>query len=309
MKKVIIGIHGLGNKPDEALLQDWWLRAIQEGLERIGNPRESIPFKMVYWADISFPEPLDPDITDPADPLFLKEPYTAAPVSPPARKKRRLQNLRMHLLNFIEKHIDRVFLNKNLSEKFPGASAKIIESYFAELNTYYTHECVSLQNEDCSAKAAIRERLHNMLMEYTGYEVLLLAHSMGSIIAFDVLSDPSVDIPVNTFVSMGSPLGIPPIVVRNFEAQKAFVPQLKRPEAPNCITTHWYNLSDRRDTIALDHTLRDDYASNRKGVKAIDLLVKNDYSVNGESNPHKSFGYLRAHETAGILDVFLSDWT
>ena len=201
----------------------------------------------------------------------------------------------------------RLFLNKNLTEKFPGASAKIIENYFEELNTYYTDVCVSLQNEDCSAKAAIHAKLLKILEDYAGYEILLIAHSMGSIISFDVLMDPSADFTINTFVTMGSPLGIPPIVVRNFETQKALLPELKKPEAPNCITTHWYNLSDRRDSIALDHTLRDDYGSNRNGVKAIDLLVKNDYKVNGESNPHKSFGYLRARETAGLIDVFLSD--
>ena len=304
MKKVIIGIHGLGNKPDAALLHDWWLNSIHEGLERIGKPRENLPFKMVYWADVSFSEPLDPEITDTEDPLFLREPYAAGQTAPPARKGRQL---RMLVLNFIEKHIDRLFLNKNLTEKFPGASAKIIENYFEELNTYYTDVCVSLQNKDCSAKAAIHAKLLKMLEDYAGYEILLIAHSMGSIISFDVLMDPSADFKVNTFVTMGSPLGIPPIVVRNFEAQKALLPQLKKPEAPNCITTHWYNLSDRRDSIALDHTLRDDYGSNRNGVKAIDLLVKNDYRVNGESNPHKSFGYLRARETAGLIDVFLSD--
>ena len=212
----------------------------------------------------------------------------------------------MYVLEFIEKHIDRLFLNKNLTEKFPGASAKIIEHYFAELNTYYTHECISLKNEDCSAKTAIRGRLINLLEEYAGYEILLVAHSMGSIIAFDVLSDPSADVAINTFVTMGSPLGMPPIVVRNFEAQKALFPELKKPEAPQCITSHWYNLSDRRDTIALDHTLRDDYGSNSNGVKAIDLMLRNDYKISGEANPHKSFGYLRARGTAGIIDAFLS---
>ena len=303
MKKVIIGIHGLGNKPETALLHEWWLKAIHEGLERIGKPRKEIPFKMVYWADVSDSEPLDPDITDPANPLFLKEPYTAGSAAPLPIKRRKL---RMHVLQFIEKHIDRLFLNKNLTEKFPGASAKIIENYFAELNTYYTHECISLKNEDCSAKTAIRERLLNILEEYAGYKILLIAHSMGSIIAFDVLSDPSVDFPINTFVTMGSPLGMPPIVVRNFEAQKAILPPLKKPEAPHCITARWYNLSDRRDSIALDHTLRDDYGPNSRGVIALDLLSKNDYIVAGAANPHKSFGYLRARQTAGIIDLFLS---
>lgn len=303
MKKVMIGIHGLGNKPAAAQLHDWWLSAMHEGLERIGKPREDIPFKMVYWADISNPVPLDPAMTDPANPLYLKEPYSANPRTLPSRRPRQLK---AQVLKFLEEHLDRLFLRRNLSEKFPGASAKIIEHYFSELNTYYTDECRSLENEDCSAKAVIQARLLNTLREFAGYKIMLLAHSMGSIIAFDVLWDPSVDSSIDTFVTMGSPLGMPPIVARNFVAQKALHPGLLRPGAPECITAHWYNLSDRRDTIALDHTLRDDYGSNQKAVKAIDLLVRNDYKANGETNPHKSYGYLRARETAGIVDAFLS---
>ena len=130
---------------------------------------------------------------------------------------------------------------------------------------------------------------------------------MGSIIAFDVLWDPVVNFTINTFVTLGSPLGLPPIVARNFQTQQVFLPRLKQPEAPKCIWPHWYNLSDRRDTVALDHTLRDDYGANPKGVRAMDLLVTNNYEINSQPNPHKSFGYLRTPEVAGIIDTFLSD--
>jgi hypothetical protein len=130
---------------------------------------------------------------------------------------------------------------------------------------------------------------------------------MGSIIAFDVLWDPAVDCSIHTFVTLGSPLGLPPIVARNFKTQQSLFPHLHKPKAPNGVWPHWYNLSDHRDTVALDHTLRDDYGSNLKGLRAQDLLVTNDYEINGESNPHKSFGYLRTPEVARIVDTFLSD--
>jgi hypothetical protein len=55
MKKIVIAIHGLGNKPAEKLLRESWLQAIQEGLTRAGNHHLDIPFEMVYWADISRP--------------------------------------------------------------------------------------------------------------------------------------------------------------------------------------------------------------------------------------------------------------
>ena len=33
MAKVIIGIHGLANKPTEKLLKDWWKSSIKEGFD------------------------------------------------------------------------------------------------------------------------------------------------------------------------------------------------------------------------------------------------------------------------------------
>ena len=36
MSKVIIGIHGLGNKPQKNLLEEWWKAAINEGFNLAG---------------------------------------------------------------------------------------------------------------------------------------------------------------------------------------------------------------------------------------------------------------------------------
>ena len=304
MKKVIIAIHGLGNKPEAALLEDGWLKAIHEGLDLAGKSRRKVPFNMVYWADISHPEPLDPAVDDPESPRFLKEPY--AP-SPPGRAPAKPRRFRPYVLRWIERNMDRLFLKKNMAETFPGASAKMMERYFSELDTYYTDECRSLRDEDCSAKAAIQARARAVFAEYAGHEILLLSHSMGSIIAFDALWPPDSGVAVHTFVTLGSPLGLPPIVARNAQAQRAVFPELTKPKAPDGVWPLWYNLSDRRDTVALDHTLRDDYAANRRGLKAVDLFVENDYEIDGHANPHKSYGYLRTPEVAGIIDAFLSD--
>ena len=76
MKKIIIAIHGLGKKPARDLLGTWWLKAIHEGLTRIGQDRDKVPFEMVYWADVLDPSPMNPEIQDTEDPLYLDEPYT-----------------------------------------------------------------------------------------------------------------------------------------------------------------------------------------------------------------------------------------
>jgi len=303
VKRIIIAVHGLGNKPPPDELREGWLKAVHEGLERFGKPRKKIPFEMVYWADVSYPDPLDPEEKDPNAPRYLKEPY--APSTTRAAKKPK--RIYLALLRFLEKNMDRWFLRKDLKETFPGASAKMMERYFSDLNTYYTDSCQTLDNKDCSAKSAIQERLIQVLEKHLGSEILLITHSMGSIIAFDTLSDPANKTQINTFVTMGSPLGLPPIVARNFENQKQWQPSRKRPVTPDSIWPHWYNISDSRDHVALDQTLRDDYAPNIHGARALDLRVVNDYEINGLANPHKSYGYLRATETADIIDAFLSE--
>ena len=60
MSKIIIGIHGLGNKPPKTILTDWWKKSLIEGLKKF-NYTSDFKFELVYWADILHPIPLDPD--------------------------------------------------------------------------------------------------------------------------------------------------------------------------------------------------------------------------------------------------------
>ena len=49
MASVIIGTHGLANKPEKQLLSDWWETAIKEGLKKnceVHDP--DFQFIMVY---------------------------------------------------------------------------------------------------------------------------------------------------------------------------------------------------------------------------------------------------------------------
>ena len=64
MAKIIIGIHGLGNKPPPKTLSRWWQAAIREGLERLKKPNQQFAFELVYWAHYLYPLPLKPRIKD-----------------------------------------------------------------------------------------------------------------------------------------------------------------------------------------------------------------------------------------------------
>lgn len=57
MAKVIIGIHGLGNKPPGQLLEKWWKMSMIEGLKLNGHNKRLPRFELVYWADVIHSSP------------------------------------------------------------------------------------------------------------------------------------------------------------------------------------------------------------------------------------------------------------
>ena len=114
MSKIIIGIHGLGNKPPKKILKQWWKQAIQEGLRSIGHPRLFFKFEMVYWAHILHPEPLNPKEKDKESPLFVEEPYIPADKSTPKEPEK----WREKVLNFLERQMEKVLLNEDMSINF-----------------------------------------------------------------------------------------------------------------------------------------------------------------------------------------------
>ena len=58
---VIIGVHGLANKPPPKTLAEGWKTAIVEGLRNNRNLEASPEFESVYWADVRHPEPIEND--------------------------------------------------------------------------------------------------------------------------------------------------------------------------------------------------------------------------------------------------------
>jgi hypothetical protein len=93
--------------------------------------------------------------------------------------------------------------------------------------------------------------------------VIVVSHSLGTIIAYDVLREPAFAhrvIPL--FLTAGSPLGTAEVqdVVRN---------PLEVPAGVRA----WRNVADARDVVALDRTIRPEY---RPDHKCTDFLVVND---------------------------------
>ena len=161
------------------------------------------------------------------------------------------------------------------------------------------------------ARKVLMDELSRELLKHKGKQIMLIAHSMGSIIAYDVLrrlgrSHPSFEIA--EFMTIGSPLGLP-LVKANIFNETQYEEKKKRVRTPS-VVKNWKNYADRQDPVAFDSHLEDDFAPNKNGVKVEDDRVLNDYEIEKPGgkiaeNHHKSYGYLRTPEVSRHIKAFL----
>ena len=303
MAKVIIGIHGLGNKPEADLLEEWWINSIKEGFKKQRIDLNDFNFTLVYWADILHPIAEDPSISDKENELYMEEPYTPSNNQPMPEKE---ASFFSKILKYAEEQIDNILLKEDMTLNFSGVTDRIIHNYFEDLEIYYSNSCTLWDDPKCMARPAICDRLNKILVEHKNDRVMLIAHSMGSIIAYDVLMNNLKELKIDAFITVGSPLGLPIIISRIFAEQKDKLPQ-DRLAAPDNILKKWINISDPEDLVAMDHTLNDDFKPNKHGIQAEDVTVYNDYIVGENDNHHKIYGYLRCQEMVSVINTFLKE--
>ncbi|MCD6598624.1 MAG: hypothetical protein J7L04_13105, partial [Bacteroidales bacterium] len=213
---VIIGIHGLGNKPSKQLLEHWWKLAMVEGLKANNFDILFPKFEMVYWADILYDKALSKSEKDIDSPWYLNERYVKASKVFP------LENhvTREKIIDYLGQQLNNVFLNDDLSLNYSYITDTIVHRYFKDLETYYAESLNVGKDKVCKAKDLIRKRLLEVLEKYKDDNIMLVSHSMGSIVAFDVLKFNTPHININTFITMGSPLGLPVVIAKIAAEQK-----------------------------------------------------------------------------------------
>ena len=121
-------------------------------------------------------------------------------------------------------------------------------------------------------------------MESGGGPFVVVAHSLGSLLAYEVLRKlPAERYDVALFVTLGSPLGLPSI-------RSMFKQELRRKKLPfpPCVR-HWYNVADAQDPVALDGNLTNDIESTGQRFSN---LQGPGINLDGPRNPHSGSGYL-----------------
>jgi len=300
LSKIIIGIHGLGNKPPKDLLASWWKEALLEGLRKNNHSVIDFNFELVYWADILHKTPLDPDETNTESPLYLTEPFKAED----EKINREGLSFRKKALEYLEKYSEKILVNGVLSLNIPTLTELFIHRHLRDLEIYYADSNSQVENKKQLVRELIIERLVETLKIHKKKKIFLVAHSMGSIIVYDALKYYIPEITIEILATIGSPLGQEYVI-------KKIKPELTTGKSdafkvPENIKTGWYNFADAEDQVAINHNLSKIYKENSRKIGIKDILVHNNYRISETRNPHKSYGYLRTPEFSNVLNSFLT---
>lgn len=248
MSKIVIGIHGLGNKPPRELLAKWWKEAILEGIRKNNHIVKDFNFELVYWADILHKTPLNPDETNTESEFYISEPYR-----PEEDKTERVKmSFRKKALEYLEKYTEKILIDGVLSLNIPSLTDLFIHRHLRDLEEYYSESYTSIDNKNRLVREVIIERLIETLKKYRKKKIFLIAHSMGSIIVYDALRAFSDKLKVEMLVTIGSPLGQKYVISKmKSESQN----DSKTLTIPNNIIGGWYNFSDEEDQVAINSEL------------------------------------------------------
>jgi len=281
MSKVIIGIHGRSKKPAKDILSNWWQNSIEEGLRHSTTANlGAVNFEMAYYADTHYGNKIStPDNDD--------EPYVPANEGIKPYEVGITDHFRGIVGNWLDEPMDWLEEHSHLFSTLGRNVSKIV---MEDLHNYYSN---ALKRKE------VNDRLMSLLLDHRNDEIILLSHSMGTIVAYEVLRELGRTtehpvVAVEHFITMGSPLGL--TVVKGNALGSHM-----RLRTPSCVKNSWVNFSDPGDFVCLDAHLADDYPANSSGIKVRDVLVCNDYP----DNQHKSYGYLRTPEFSKHLASIL----
>ena len=126
-------------------------------------------------------------------------------------------------------------------------------------------------NKTYQVRSELRMRLTKDLQEAStrGGKVVIVSHSMGTMIAYDVLRNVEDCPQVDTLITLGSPLGISEVQdeLKGLDAVNIDFPATK--------LNHWINIYDQLDPVCgLDPRLNNDYLQVN-GKSVLDIKESN----------------------------------
>ncbi len=282
-ERKIIFVTGKNPKPEAQIHRELLWRCLLHGVARTDTAvaielrdHEDV-FCLVSWNELYYgrTKSIEEDLPS-IETLLQKD-------GPTAEDVREVSSLRIKFARFLYRVVDRLsFLVPLIPDPAVRSAAQETERYF--------------RNGDDIARR-VRELLKAPLrrMFADGDRILLIAHSLGSVIAYDTLwelwNEEGNRGRVELFMTLGSPLGM-----RYVQRRLVGFGDSTERRFPGNIR-HWRNFTSEGDLMALDPEIRNDFSAMLSGglTQSIDDEYHGLYGYFRSAaglNVHRSYGYL-----------------
>ena len=289
----IIYVHGIGNKPPAAVLKCQWDKALL-GVEQGDRSR------MAYWVNRElYPTPLEETCSS-GDQVRIDddEMSTRTVLALSTARARDSQHpVEREIKALTDDPVRQLWLTKIATKLIAGTAvsneelhtrsirAKVLplpEPFRRLISQNLTRAFLRDVNDflfDVERRDAMERSLLDRLAAGGG-PFIIIAHSQGSMIAYDVLrriKPPQLKIPL--LITIGSPLGLQEVQDALRQWTGGSLP------FPPCVD-RWLNVADRLDPVAFDNDISDDFDGAIENVSGIGL------NKDSPRHPHSATGYL-----------------
>ena len=255
---LIVVVHGVGQQVEgELTLHDRYFSALQQGMVRAGRTIKPDDVVFASYGELFRPpaEMLSPlpyfDAESVADgyesELLLALWQRASMVDP------RVVPPDEEVLGRSPVWASRALAALSRSRYFAEVADRLLIGNLKQVHCYFT---------DATLRSKIREAVADKISADTR---VVIAHSLGTVVAYEVLSSPLESASLS-FVSLGSPLGLPNLVFDRL--QPAPRPRGEDPRGywPARIRA-WTNIADAGDVVALVEDLRPLFGSDIRQIR------------------------------------------
>jgi pimeloyl-ACP methyl ester carboxylesterase len=279
-------VHGIGNKPEPSVLLEHWRVALLDD-DGIDLASLGVSSSLVYWADVLYPQPLVEASGDESAELELAPMVDAAPsdmswlASLPPQERAFVERLGIQVglatvASTPGDDLEAIVADSPL-EAVPlpaGLKRRLMRAFLRDVHHYlYDVEFSPRNGESFQVRQDVRARTVAALANVGAVSRphVVIGHSLGSVVAYDVLVN-CPDTPlVDGMITVGSPLGLSAV-------QGELTPPYTRNDGwpERCLADgRWVNVSDGLDPVCgADPLLGGDF--RRQGmVRVDDIAVKN----------------------------------
>jgi len=263
-------IHGIANKPAADALLASWIAVLAEN-RGVDLAALSVSSSMVYWADVLYAEPWT-EMVQPAEsveaaagPLSLTPPEWEAEL--PLDQQVFVASLRGKLQIAEAKSLPALSAAEGVTdtaERVPlpwFLKRPLMERLLRDVHHYlFNVQFSPRRGETYFVQGEIRRRLIAALQRVRARPHVVVAHSLGTVIAYDCLQRVADCPSIDRLMTIGSPLGLD-------EIQDQLRPEWTRNDGFPAKLGHWTNVFDRLDPVCgLDPRLANDFRQGGQKV-------------------------------------------